>query len=41
MLANEVLGHSWSIQAIPWEHRHQLLHLPDQLWSLIPSHSFV
>jgi hypothetical protein len=26
---------------IPWEQRHQLLHLPGQLWSLIPGHSLV
>jgi hypothetical protein len=39
--ANEVLGHSRSIQAIPREQRHQLLHLPGQLWSLIPGHSLV
>jgi hypothetical protein len=39
--ANEVPGHSRSVQAIPREQRHQLLHLPDQLWSLILDHSLV
>jgi hypothetical protein len=36
--ANEVLGHSRPVQAIPREQRYQLLHLPGQLWSLIPGH---
>jgi hypothetical protein len=41
MSANEVTGHSQSIQAIPWKQCHQLLYLPGQLWSLIPGHSLV
>jgi hypothetical protein len=40
-LANEVPGHNRSVQMIPWEQRHQLLHLPGQLWSLILGHSLV
>jgi hypothetical protein len=39
--ANEVSGHSRSVQAVPREQRHQLLHLPGQLWSLIPGNSLV
>jgi hypothetical protein len=39
--ANEVPGHIRSVQAIPWEQHHQLLHLPGQLWSLILGHSLV
>jgi hypothetical protein len=41
MLANEVFDHSRSVQAVPREQRHQLLHLPSQLWSLIPGYSLV
>jgi hypothetical protein len=40
-MADEVPGHSWSVQTIPWEQRHQLLHLTNQLWSLIPGYSLV
>jgi hypothetical protein len=40
MMVDEVLGHSRSVQAIPWEQRHQL-HLPSQLWLLILGHSLL
>jgi hypothetical protein len=39
--ADEVPGHRRPVQTIQWEQRHQLLHLYDQLWSLIPGYSLV
>jgi hypothetical protein len=39
--ADEVPSHSRSIKPIPREQRHQLLHLPSQLWSLVPGYSLV
>jgi hypothetical protein len=41
MTADEIPDHSRSVQAIPREQRHQLLHLPDQLWPLILGHSLL
>jgi hypothetical protein len=41
MPTNEAPGHSRPVQAFPREQRHQLLHLPGQFWSLIPSHPLV
>jgi hypothetical protein len=38
---NEARDHSRSVQAIPREQRHQLLHLPGQFWSLILGHPLV
>jgi hypothetical protein len=33
--AKEIPSYSHSVKPIPWEQRHQLLHLPSQLWSLV------
>jgi hypothetical protein len=40
-LANEVPGHHRPVQTIQRVQRHQLLHLPGQLWSLIPGYSLI